>query len=108
MKKKLTKKEIIETILRIFILLFLVFLFCYLQRMRCLENWYPMDTVVVQVDQSTNTVTIKDDEGNLWQFKDVKGWEEGHHCNCLMDNNRTTTKEDDKILKVFNNENDDN
>ena len=61
---------------------------------------YPMTTVVVHVSRATDTVTVQDFNGNLWQFKGVEDWDIGDICSCIMNDNGTELIDDDKIVKV--------
>jgi len=61
---------------------------------------YPMTTVVTHVSRTTNTVTVQDFNGNLWQFKGVEDWDIGDICSCIMSDNGTELIDDDKIVKV--------
>jgi cell division protein FtsX len=60
-------------------------------------NVYPMTTVVVDVSEATDTVTVKDYNGNLWQFKGVEDWEINDIATLLMDSNGTEEIKDDFI-----------
>ena len=61
---------------------------------------YAMTTKVIKVNKPTDTVTIQDFDGNLWQFKEVKDWKEGAICSCIMDDNGTDSIKDDKIIST--------
>jgi len=64
------------------------------------ENLYPLFTTVVQTDFATDTVTVKDFNHNLWQFKGVEDWTVKDICACLMDSHGTPEIKDDKIVSV--------
>ena len=61
------------------------------------ENIYPMTSVVVDVSEATDTVTVKDYNGNLWQFKGVEDWEIDDIATLLMNDNGTEEIKDDFI-----------
>lgn len=64
------------------------------------NNLYPMNTVVQEVDYDNDVVVCADCEGNLWEFTEVKDWEEGDFATLLMDNQGTKEIEDDEIVKI--------
>lgn len=64
------------------------------------KNLYAMTTVVYAVSDANDTVTVKDFNGNLWQFKGAEDWEINDICSCVMDNKGTTYIKDDEIIKV--------
>lgn len=47
------------------------------------------------------TVTVEDNNGNLWDFQGVEDWHIGDGCTMLMDSNGTTEIEDDVIVRNF-------
>ena len=65
-----------------------------------LHNEYPMTMIVYNISDATDTVTLKDFNGNLWQFKGVSDWAINDICSCIMDNRGTALIKDDKIVKV--------
>lgn len=64
------------------------------------KNKYPMTTVVYDVSLVTDTVTVIDYTGNLWQFKGVEDWAINDVCSCIMDSKGTDLIKDDEIVKV--------
>lgn len=64
------------------------------------ENFYSMTTVVSHVSKVTDTVTIEDFSGNLWQFKGVEDWKIGDIASCVMDSKGNEEIEDDEIIRV--------
>ena len=64
------------------------------------KNDYPMTTVVVDVSQATDKVTVKDTNGNLWQFDGAEDWSVGDIASCIVNDNRTEEIADDEIIKV--------
>lgn len=64
------------------------------------ENLYPLSTVVFRTNLATDTVTVEDFNGNLWQFTGVEDWMEGDICACIMDSKGTRLIKDDEIVSV--------
>lgn len=64
------------------------------------KNIYGMTAVVTNVSQATNTVTIEDFNGNLWQFKGIEDWTIDDIASCVMDNKGTIEIKDDEIISV--------
>lgn len=67
------------------------------------KNLYPLTTVVVAVSPANDTVTVKDFNGNLWQFKGTEDWEVDTIASCIMDSKGTPLIKDDEIIKVHYN-----
>ena len=64
------------------------------------ENLYGLTTMVFDVSYATDTVTVEDFNGNLWQFNGVKDWVEGDICTLVMDSKGTAEIKDDTIISV--------
>lgn len=64
------------------------------------KNIYGITAIVTNVSQTTDTVTIKDFNGNLWQFKGIEDWEVDDIASCVMDNKGTAEIKDDVIVSV--------
>lgn len=64
------------------------------------KNIYGMTAVVTNVSQATDTVTIEDFNGNLWQFKGIEDWEVDDIASCVMDNQGTAEIKDDVIISA--------
>lgn len=64
------------------------------------SHLYGMTAVVTHISEATDTVTIKDFNGNLWQFKGVEDWAVDDVVSCIMDNQHTALIKDDVIVKV--------
>ena len=64
------------------------------------KHWYGMTAVVTHISEATDTVTIKDFNGNLWQFKGVEDWAIDDVVSCIMDSKGTALIKDDEIVKV--------
>ena len=63
------------------------------------KNEYPLTTVVYDVSTATDTVTVIDFNGNLWQFKGVEDWQVGDVCSCIMNSKGTVLIKDDEVKK---------
>ena len=61
---------------------------------------YPLNTVVQEINEETDTVTCADYNGNLWEFYGVEDWQEGDFATMIMDTCGTTNIFDDEIVKV--------
>lgn len=59
---------------------------------------YPMTTVVVEISEPNDTVTCRDFNGNLWQFRGVEDWVVGDVASLLMDDAGTPMIKDDIVL----------
>ena len=59
---------------------------------------YPLLTTVTEVDRDKDLVTVKDNNGFIWQFEGADDWEEGDLCNCLMNSKGTEKIFDDEII----------
>ena len=67
---------------------------------RFLSEDYPMTAVVIDVSRANDKVTIKDYNGNLWQYTGVEDYEVGDVVSCIMNNKATESIKDDVIIKV--------
>ena len=63
-------------------------------------NLYPTTTVVYELDQENDLVTVEDANGNLWQFEGCEDWDVNDICSILMDDCGTTSIYDDEIVMV--------
>jgi len=63
-------------------------------------GFYPMTTVVCEVDYEANTVVCSDFNENLWCFYGCEDWQTGDICSMIMFDNRTKNIKDDKIIMV--------
>ena len=65
------------------------------------SNYYPMTTIVISVDSPADIVTIKDCNGNIWEFFGAEDWMIGDICACIMYDNKTpSTIYDDEIYNT--------
>ncbi len=55
---------------------------------------------VCELDKETDTVTMVDSNGNLWEMGGCEDWFVGDGCACIMDNNGTETIYDDVVVKA--------
>jgi len=63
-------------------------------------NYYPMTTVVCEVDYESDTVICSDFNENLWCFYGTEDWQTGDICSMIMSDNGTSNIKDDKIIMV--------
>lgn len=61
---------------------------------------YPLTTVVVKINEDSDIVTVKDYNGNLWQFKGIEDWAIGDICSMIMSPSKTEKIYDDVILST--------
>lgn len=61
---------------------------------------YPTTTVVISVDRTTDTVTVEDFTGNLWEFEGCEDWQVNDICSMIMSDNATEDIRDDEIISV--------
>lgn len=64
------------------------------------KNIYGMTALVIDISRPTDTVTVRDFNGNLWQFKGAEDWMVNDICSCVMDNKNTSQIKDDEIISV--------
>lgn len=77
-----------------------VFLYGVIKEKQNKPQTYPMMTVVVDISRANDNVTVKDFNGNLWQFKGCEDWMIGDICSCIMDNKGTEEIKDDEIIDI--------
>lgn len=63
-------------------------------------NLYPTTAVVYELDRENDLVTVKDANGNLWQFEGCEDWDINDICSMLMDDCVTTSIYDDEIVMI--------
>ncbi len=66
-----------------------------------IEDVYAITTVVVELDNSEDTVTCQDFNGNLWVFYGVEDWMVGDVATLMMWDAETSTIYDDEILHAY-------
>ncbi len=78
--------------------LYCAFLFGEQHQAKKMDNLYPISTRVVELDYTTDTVTVEQANGMLWSFYGCDDWELGDNCNLIMDDNGTPEVYDDIIV----------
>lgn len=63
-------------------------------------NQYPLTTIVTEINEEKDLVSITDNNGFVWQFYGVEDWKEGDICSVIMSDNGTKNILDDTIVKV--------
>ena len=61
---------------------------------------YPTCGVVTETDETTDTVTFTEPNGNMWSFDGVEDWQEGDKIAVIMDDNGTPEIIDDEIVSM--------
>lgn len=61
-------------------------------------GFYPMTTVVTDVNYDTDEVTCTDFNGNDWVLTECEDWNEGDICSMIMCDNGTEIIYDDIII----------
>ena len=61
-------------------------------------GFYPMTTIVTEVNYNSDEVTCTDFNGNKWAFTGCEDWLEGDICSMIMCDNGTKTIYDDIII----------
>ena len=64
------------------------------------DTRYIIEAKVIGIDTTTDTVQIEDTHGEVWEFFGVNNFQKNNPVVVLMDNQKTSTKYDDKILSV--------
>lgn len=64
------------------------------------DHVWSLATVVVEVDESANTVTTQDSSGFLWSFTGTEDWVIGDGCALTFYDNGTPEIFDDVILNT--------
>lgn len=63
-------------------------------------KFYPMTTVVVELEEENDTVVCADFNGNEWGFEGIEDWLVGDIASLIMCDNGTPEIEDDIICSV--------
>lgn len=94
--------ENLAMVIPFFAIIFLtVLLICKIgEEKRHYEHLYPLSTIVYDVCEENDIVTIEDFNGNLWQFSGVEDWRKGDICAVIFDSKGTEEIKDDEIIKV--------
>lgn len=61
---------------------------------------YPLATVVVNINREQDVVTVRDNNGNEWEFTEVNDWYIGDGCNLEMNTMGTDEIYDDEIISM--------
>lgn len=73
---------------------------CTIQKEENKTKNYPLTTIVTEVNEETNVVSITDSKGFVWQFYGVEDWEKEDICSVIMNDNGTEDIFDDEIIEV--------
>lgn len=68
------------------------------KRTNRIEGYYPLTTIVYDMDRENDVVTVEDANGNLWAFEGCEDWEINDICSLLMYDNGTESIYDDEII----------
>lgn len=64
-------------------------------------NYYPMTTIVVELDENTDSVICADFNGNRWSFEGIEDWCVNDFATMMMCDNGTLEIYDDIICDVY-------
>lgn len=62
------------------------------------KEYYPLTTVIVNIDRDIDVVTVRDCVGFEWQFEGAEDLEVGDICSMIMEKNGTPEVFDDIIV----------
>lgn len=65
------------------------------------DNLYSLLGTIEEFNYKFDTVKIKTDNGQHWEFEGIEDWFVGDRCIVIIDNNGTEKIKDDKIIKVI-------
>ena len=66
-----------------------------------LNNYYPMNTVVREIDYDNNIVIVENNNGERFSFFGIDSFKVNDSCALLMYNNNTTSDiKDDIIIQI--------
>lgn len=63
-------------------------------------NLYPTCGVVIEVDESKDTVAFMEANGNIWEFTETEDWMVGDIVAVIMNDMGTSSVYDDTIVSV--------
>ena len=64
-------------------------------------NYYPMNTVVGEIDYDNNIVIVENNNGERFSFFGIDSFKVNDNCSLLMYNNNTTSDiKDDIIMQI--------
>lgn len=64
------------------------------------EDLYAQTATVVEIHPANDTVTVRDYNGNLWQFYGTDDWHVGDICSLIFDSKGTEEIKDDVIVSA--------
>ena len=71
-----------------------------------INDYYSMTIIVREIDNKNNTVTVENNDGELFQFIGIEDWQINDICSLMLDNNGTEKNiYDDIIIKTIYNGN---
>ena len=71
-----------------------------------INDYYPMTTIVREIDNKNDIVTVENNDGELFQFIGIEDWQINDICSLMLDNNGTEKNiYDDIIIKTIYNGN---
>ena len=70
-----------------------------------INDYYPMTTIVREIDNKNDIVTVENNDGELFQFIGIEDWQINDICTLMLDNNGTENIYDDIIIKTIYNGN---
>lgn len=70
-----------------------------------INDYYPMTTIVREIDNKNDIVTVENNDGELFQFIGIEDWQINDICTLMLNNNGTENIYDDIIIKTIYNGN---
>ena len=70
-----------------------------------INDYYPMTTIVREIDNKNNTVTVENNDGELFQFIGIEDWQINDVCSLMLDDNGTENIYEDIFIKTIYNGN---
>ena len=65
-----------------------------------IDSYYPMDTVVREIDYDNNIVIVENNDGELFSFFGTDSFKVNDSCALLMYDNSTSDITDDVIIQI--------
>ena len=65
------------------------------------RDFYPETFMVIGIEWESDTVTVQNSMGYIFQFCGIEDWEIGDCCSAIMDSRGTEVITDDVIVKVY-------
>lgn len=65
-----------------------------------IDSYYPMDTVVREIDYDNNIVIVENNDGELFSFFGTDSFKVNDSCALLMYDNNTSNITDDVIIQI--------